>query len=299
MHFLCLDIGGTNIKYAVISDKLEIISFNKFKTPDSFENLIKKICKLVENTDNLSAVGVGIPGVYDSENDCLIYAPNLEFINEKKIGNEISKQIKLPVFIENDANLAALGEYYVIEKNKVHNFVLITLGTGVGGGAIIHQKLFTLSKQGKSNMTTFEAGHISINHNGRLCGCGRKGCIETYCGINGILKTYEEISGNKAENINMLVKLAYKNDKDALHTFEMYSEHLSEGIASLVNILIPEKIKIGGGLSYYSEFFFEKTVNKLNSKVYPAYKGQFQMEIAKLNNKAGVYGAAALCIEKM
>lgn len=297
MYFLCLDIGATNVKYAIISDKLEMTAFNKFNTPNSLDNLINKICSLVEESEDLSAVGIGIPGVYDSKNDYLIYAPNILFVNGKKIRSALQDKIKLPIFIENDGNLAALGEYHTDENSVVSNFVLLTLGTGVGGGAIINGKLFTTSRGDKGNITTFEAGHISIDYNGRMCGCGRKGCLETYCGISGILKTYEEISGKKAKNLDQFINLAYKKDRHALDTFERYSEYLSEGVASLVNILLPEKIKIGGGLSYYHEFFFENTVNKLNTKVYPAYRGRFQMEIAKLNNKAGVYGAAILCLE--
>lgn len=292
MDFLCIDIGGTTIKYAKISDNMFLREFYTVPTPQKYKDFLEKIKKITLHFSHTKAVGIGYPGAYDFTNDLMVYAPNLDFLNGKKVKTEIAKFTDTPVFIENDANLAALGEYSLTEQAAIDNMLLITLGTGVGGGAIVNGQLFT------GSLTAFEAGHVTIDYNGRQCNCGRLGCLETYCSESGILKTFEKILPGQKADINNLVHLAENGDKCAANTFDLFSKHLAAGIANYINLLAPEKIKIGGGLSHLHRFFLSKTDAYLKELVYPAYRNKFKLIPAELDNKAGVYGAAALCKQK-
>ncbi|HCW94166.1 ROK family protein [Flexistipes sinusarabici] len=292
MDFLCVDIGGTTIKYGVISKDMLLKEFYTVPTPKNYKDFLEEIKNITTRFSHTKAVGVGYPGAYDFENDLMLYAPNLDFLNGRKLQAEIAKFIDNPVFIENDANLAALGEYTIIEQGAVDNMLFITLGTGVGGGAIVNRLLFT------GSITAFEAGHTSIDYNGRQCNCGRLGCLETYCSESGILTTFEEISQNRKSDISNLTQLAEYGDKSAVKTFDLFSKHLAAGIADCINLLAPEKVKIGGGLSHLHRFFLDITEQNLKKLVYPAYGNRFKLLPAELDNKAGVYGAAALCKQR-
>jgi len=292
MDFLCIDIGGTTIKYGVISDNMFLKKFYTVPTPQNYKDFLEEIKNITTHFSYTEAVGIGYPGAYDFMNDLMVYAPNLDFLNGKKVKTEIAKFTDTPVFIENDANLAALGEYSLTEQTAIDNMLLITLGTGVGGGAIVNGQLFT------SSVTAFEAGHVTIDYNGRQCNCGRLGCLETYCSESGILNTFKEILPGQKADIKNLVHLAECGNKSAVKTFDLFSKHLATGIADYINLLAPEKVKIGGGLSHLHRFFLDNTVHNLKKLVYPAYRNKFKLMPAELDNKAGIYGAAALCKQR-
>jgi len=292
MDFLCIDIGGTTIKYGVISDNMFLKKFYTVPTPQNYKDFLEEIKNITTHFSYTEAVGIGYPGAYDFMNDLMVYAPNLDFLNGKKVKTEIAKFTDTPVFIENDANLAALGEYSLTEQTAIDNMLLITLGTGVGGGAIVNGQLFT------GSVTAFEAGHVTIDYNGRQCNCGRLGCLETYCSESGILNTFKEILPGQKADIKNLVHLAECGNKSAVKTFDLFSKHLATGIADYINLLAPEKVKIGGGLSHLHRFFLDNTVHNLKKLVYPAYRNKFKLMPAELDNKAGIYGAAALCKQR-
>lgn len=293
MSFLGIDIGGTKIKYALISDNMFLIKFCSAPTPRNYKDFIFTIKQIIAKFPNVESVGIGVPGVYDLINDLIIYTPNLGFLNGRKLKTDLAGCRCKSVFIENDANLAALGEYSLTEQDNIKNMLFITLGTGVGGGAIVNGRLFT------GNITAFEAGHVTIDYNGRQCNCGRKGCLETYCSESGILKTFEETHAGKKTDMTTLMHLAKEKDTYAEKTFDLFSRHLATGIANYINLLAPEKVKIGGGLSHVHSFFLEKTDVYLRELVYPAYKNKFKLLPAELDNKAGVFGASALCKQKL
>jgi len=292
MDFLCIDIGGTTIKYGVISENMLLKEFHTVPTPQNFKDFLEKIKDITTLFSYTIAFGVGYPGAYDRINDLMLYAPNLDFLNGRKLNAEIAKFTDNPVFIENDANLAALGEYTITEQADINNMLFITLGTGVGGGAVVNGQLFT------GSITAFEAGHVTIDYNGRHCNCGRLGCLETYCSESGILRTFEETLPGQKGDISNLVHLAENGDKSALKTFDLFSKHLAAGMADHINLLAPEKVKIGGGLSHLHRFFLDNTYQNLKKLVYPAFRNKFKLMPAELDNKAGIYGAAALCKQK-
>ena len=290
-NYGCADIGGTNLKLGIINENLELVENISFKTPKSYD-LLKEAVVDFFRTKNVAAVGICIPGTCSFGE--IIFCPNLSFLNKSPLGEDVQSEMGVPVFLENDGNLAALGEYVLHEKDNIKNMVLITLGTGVGGGAVIDGKLFT------STISAFEAGHLVIEKGGLECGCGRKGCFEMYCSVSGLLNTYKELSYDKTvKSTGELIKLANMNDLMARLTFEKFADRLANGLADIANLLAPEKIKIGGGLSELSDYYLPSVIKIFSNLIYPAYKGITTIHCASSKNRAGMIGAAELCRQKL
>ena len=151
-----------------------------------------------------------------------------------------------------------------------------------------------------SDISLFEAGHTNLVPDGRLCGCGKRGCLETYASIGGIMRTYQELSAKgEAENVNQIYMAAKNGDKAAQLTFEVFGGQLGIGMASLANILVPEKIKIGGGISEMADTFLHHTMKIFSKNMYPAYKQRVSIELSNLKNEAGLKGCTALCLTKL
>jgi glucokinase len=288
--YLCFDIGGTNIKSCLTDDEGTCVNKTSVRTPSDYEDIIACLKSFADQAGDFKACAVAVPGTCAPTSGEIIFAPNLTSINGQNIKNDLSEAIGKPVFIENDANLAALGEYYYVERDNIKNMIFLTIGTGLGGGAILNGELLT------SDISLFEAGHINIEPDGRVCGCGRKGCMEAYTSIGGIIKTYNELtSTGYAENVNQIYSAAKNGDRVAQLTFEVFAGQLGSGMASLANILVPEKIKIGGGISEMSDAFLAHTMKAFSRNIYPAYKNRVSIEISTLKNAAGLAGATALC----
>lgn len=295
MKILSIDIGGTNVKYGVFhhsNGNLENINLGYFKTPHSFEEFVLSL-EVRLSGQKFDFVVVAVPGVYDFEKDEMVYAPNIKMLNGIRIAEQLNDFFKCDVLVENDGNLAALGEYYFVEKMNIPNFVLITLGTGVGGGIIFNGKILS----GKT--TVGEIGHITINFNGRKCGCGKNGCFEAYCGMSGLIETYREVSDTKVAKVDDIFKRCSNKDILAKIAVDIFSYHLASGIVSVANIFSPNIIKIGGGVSFYSNFFYKKTVKYFSKMIFPAFKNNVRLEISELKNNAGIYGGAALVLSKV
>lgn len=295
MKILSIDIGGTNVKYGVFhhsNGNLENINLGYFKTPHCFEEFVLSL-EVRLSGQKFDFVVVAVPGVYDFEKDEMVYAPNIKMLNGIRIAEQLNDFFKCDVLVENDGNLAALGEYYFVEKMNIPNFVLITLGTGVGGGVIFNGKILS----GKT--TVGEIGHITINFNGRKCGCGKSGCFEAYCGMAGLIETYREVSDTKVAKADDIFKRCSNKDILAKIAVDIFSYHLASGIVSVANIFSPNIIKIGGGVSFYSNFFYKKTVKYFSKMIFPAFKNNVRLEISELKNNAGIYGGAALVLSKV
>ncbi len=295
MKVLSIDIGGTNVKYGVfncLDGNVENIGLGFFKTPHDFTEFISSL-EIKLFGQKFDYVAVAVPGVYDFEKDEMVYAPNIKMLNNIKIAEQIKNLFGCDVFVENDGNLAALGEYYFVEKMNISNFVLITLGTGVGGGIIFDSKILS----GKT--TVGEIGHITINFNGRKCGCGKNGCFEAYCGMAGLIETYREVSDTKVAKADEIFKRCSNKDILAKIAVDIFSYHLASGVVSIANIFSPQVIKIGGGISFYSNFFYKKTIKYFSKMIFPAFKNNVRLEISELKNNAGMYGGVALVLSRV
>ncbi len=311
---LGIDVGGTSIKFGVVKDNriLSEISLPTF----AYENP-KRVLKQVEtgiiqifnkySLNDFSGIGIGFPGVVDVENGIVTSAPN--FANWKKV--EVRKTLTkfgLPIFIDNDANCAALGELYFGRGRELTNFVMVTLGTGVGGGIIINRKLFRGESGGAG-----EIGHITIDYSGPLCKCGKKGCVEAYAGNSYIKqRTIHKLHEYPDSLILKLVEhdlekiepkvindAALKGDQLAIKILRETGFYIGIGLANIANTLDIKHFIIGGGISNAGPILLNSIKNSIKEHGVKNIVKNVKVLSAQLKNKAGILGAASLVLSNL
>lgn len=315
MNYLGIDLGGTNIVAAVVNEKYELVSEAKNPTlcPRSWKEILDDVAKTAIEAANLANlkisdfafVGIGSPGVISVETGTVIVAVNLGFENVP-LTKYLSEKIGVSVILENDANAAAFGEYKAGAAKNTTNFVALTIGTGIGSGVVLDGKIFR-----GSNGIAGELGHSVIKLGGRQCSCGRKGCIDVYASATGLITTTKEametnkeslmwqLSKGDIKNVTGITafKAARQKDKTALEVVNSYVEVLAAAITNIINTFQPDMITIAGGISKEGDFLLNpvKSLVEKESLKNPA-KPSPKIEIAQLQDKAGVIGAALLGI---
>ena len=295
--YLGFDIGGTYIKSGIVSDgviKEEKIIKSRKENPKLFYESLDNLIHEWKSKYKIEAIGLGFPGLVDSENYRIFKSPNIPAINNTSFRDFISEW-ESPVFIDNDANFAAYGEYSVLSKKKrekVKTLVLITLGSGVGTGIIINGDIY----HGAKNF--IEGGHMIVNPEGEECGCGSKGCFETEVSSHSIKRVYKSLSGKDVSDPKNVYEKAKTGDKFAIETFKHFSYFLGISLASINNLLNPDIIVLGGGLSYFSEFYFEEAKRVFEERSYLTEFFKPEIYVGILKNKAGIIGAANYAREK-
>ena len=316
MNYLGIDLGGTNIVAAVVNEKYEIVSEAKNPTlcPRPCEEILDDVAKTAIEAANLANlkisdfefVGIGSPGVISVETGTVIVAVNLGFENVP-LTKYLSEKLGVPVILENDANAAAFGEYKAGEAKNTTNFVALTIGTGIGSGVVLDGKIYR-----GNNGIAGELGHSVIKLGGRQCSCGRKGCIDVYASATGLITTTKEameankeslmwqLSEGDIKNVTGITafKAARQKDKTALGVVNSYIEVLAAAITNIINTFQPDMITIAGGISKEGDFLLNpvKSLVEKESLKNPA-KPSPKIEIAQLQDKAGVIGAALLGIQ--
>lgn len=311
MYYLGVDLGGTNISAGLVNDKgavIQKLSVPTLKERGSeiiFSDIANLCLRLIEENNlklkNINSIGIGFPGVSNEKKDIIVYSCNLEF-NDIDINKEIKKYFDLPIYAENDANCAALGESICGSAVGCKSSITITLGTGVGCGIILDNKIYSGAFCGGT-----EVGHTVIVVDGEPCSCGRKGCWEAYASATALIretrvitakypdsKIFELVGGDiKQIDAKVAFDAAELGDKYAKHIIDEYYKYLAVGIANLINIFEPEKIAIGGGVSAQGEKLIKPVTKLVKGMV---YGGKMKTSIvkAKLGNDAGIVGAAML-----
>lgn len=306
--YIGVDIGGMSIKGVVINPAGNILAESCVKTGvEGGEEqvcanivwLVRDLCKGIEDYKPLG-IGIGCPGIIDSKNGVVVFAANLQFQNVP-LAKMVEEKVNLPVKITNDANAAALGEA-TFGAGKIYcNSVLVTLGTGVGGGIVIDDKLFEGYRSAGA-----EIGHMIIVKDGLPCTCGNKGCFEAYSSASALIKkTAEEMKAHPesamwntytAETVSGKTAFQYwESDETAAEVLEWYLDHLAVGLVNIANIFRPQVIMIGGGISKEGD----RLVNPLQKRVDKMlFAGSDYAPVkvvkATLGNQAGAFGAAAL-----
>lgn len=318
-----VDLGGTAIKFASVSKAGKIIMEHRLPTEADkgavkvIENMLTGIGYLLSlnsaefNEKNLLGVGVGVPGVVSLDGGTLSYPPNLPGWEVVRLGDilrdkiKAQHQLKTSIFIENDANVAALGESMFGAGKIFDDFVMITLGTGVGGGIIIDNKIYR-GVYGAAG----EPGHITINYQSDTVHAGIRGTIEGMIGQKRIADYARSLVETTPES--MLVKLcggdlsklepkiiteaAEKGDRTALDVWIYVGEVLGAGLGSMVSILDIRKFVIGGGVAGAGDFVFKPAMTQLRKFTLKSMQKDLEIVPAKLGNSAGVMGAAAMCV---
>lgn len=311
MYTIGIDLGGTNIVAGLVNDNNQLIA--KVSTPTLRERETSEIIgdiaritnELLKKHDltikDINSLGIGSPGSCDDKNGVVVYSNNLRFDN-LEIRKELQKYFDIDVRLANDADAAALGEYYAGAGEQANPFIAITLGTGVGSGIVLDGKLLT----GK-HFAAAELGHMSISSNGEKCTCGKKGCFEAYCSASAIIREINKaVKSNKETilkntvhndfshtNAKMVFEAAEKGDVVAKEIVSTYYDRLAEGIGNIVCIFDPEVIAIGGGISAQGDKLLAEIDKRLADYVYGG-KVRVKVKIANLGNDAGVIGAALI-----
>lgn len=312
-YYFGIDIGGTFIKGAIVDGEGNIIVSTKVPTERHlggeavFENLITLCNTLLDmakmKKDAITAIGIGVPGMVDGESGVVVSVSKLGWKNFD-ICKRIDEVLGLPAKISNDANAAALGELKFGFKDKYKNMVLLTLGTGVGGGIIIDGKLYEGNKGAGA-----EIGHSVIKFGGERCNCGRTGCLEAYCSASAIIRdtkrAMEAHPDSKMWEIGSLDKVDGKTafdyaDKDvyAKEVVDGFITYLAIGVTNMANIFRPEAVILGGGVCAQGKSLTDPIQEFVNREIFAGALGpQIEVLTAKLQNDAGCLGAAALVID--
>ena len=311
-YYIGIDLGGTNIKAGVVNESFEIIGKAKTKTlcprpakeiADDMAKVSLEACKDAGIAiDDVEWIGIGTPGIADNVNGTIPYSNNLGF-KDVPIRKYIREHIDKPVYVANDANAAAYGEFVAGAAKGACDAVCITLGTGVGAGVIIDGKIFT-----GRNLAGTEIGHMVIETDGPQCTCGRKGCFEVFSSATGLINMTKQAI---AENPGSVLAKYEKNDGkvSARHAFmamregdsagkavvDKYIKYLAAGITNVINIFQPDILCIGGGVCNEGDPLMKPMVELVKKEVYTRMLDKnTEITVAKLGNDAGIIGAAFL-----
>ena len=318
MYYIGVDLGGTNIAAGIVNSEFQIVKKGSVPTNvagRTAEEIIKDMGALCDSLvkdagltfDDIEYDGIASPGAVDPVRGVVNYANNLPF-SRFPIADTLKKFIPVKkVLVENDANAAAKGEAVAGAAKGVGDVVMITLGTGVGGGIIIDHKVYS-----GFNYAGAELGHIVIEYNGRQCSCGRKGCWEAYSSATGLINmTKEKLAECEAKGIPTLMtdfvkeegkvsgKTAFaamkKGDAPAKEVVDMYIGYLGCGLSNIINIFQPEILVIGGGICNEKHYLTDPLEKIIKEETYgnEAIKPT-TLKIAELGNDAGIIGAAVL-----
>lgn len=315
-YIVGIDLGGMGAKGALFSDKGELLVFDKLKTnkADGFEGTMQVLKNLTNllvekagvSMDDVVAIGCGAPGVVDSRQGVVLRWSNFDW-NNVPFAKRLEELTGKTVRVANDANVAALGEAKFGATAKYQSSILLTIGTGIGGGIVFDGKLIEGYKSAGA-----ELGHITIRENGLPCGCGRKGCYEKYASTTALISQTRhamverldsvmwQVVDGKIENVDGRTAFiaARQGDETAKKVIEQFVGYLSEGIADFVNILRPEAIVLGGGIANEGEALFAPLREAVDKRSYIAMDiVPLKIVGAQLGNKAGVYGAYCLATE--
>jgi glucokinase-like ROK family protein len=312
-YYIGIDLGGTFIKGGIVDDTGNILISDKVPTESekgagrvalNIANLGKSLLeKLNLTVSDMVGVGIGVPGMIDSGKGEVVYSNNLQW-EHFLIGEEVEKLIGLPVKIANDANVAALGETKFGCGKDYNSTVMLTLGTGVGGGIVLDGKLVEGNRSAGA-----ELGHSVIVAGGEQCTCGRKGCLEAYASATALIRdTKRAMLANKDSKMweigsidNVSGKTAFdymECDSAAKAVVENYIEKLGVGITNLANELRPEAVILGGGVCAQGDTLIKPLQAFVDKEIFAGAKGpQVKLVTATLENSAGLLGAAALWME--
>ena len=314
MYYIGIDLGGTNIAVGIVDESFKIVKKGSTPTlvnrdPELIIADMGKLClELLAETgiglEEVVCAGIAAPGSVNPRTGIIEYANNLPFLRFP-IADTLLKYLPVrEVYLENDANAAALGEAVGGAAKGKRLSVMITLGTGVGGGVIIDGKIYS-----GFNYAGAELGHTVIEYNGRQCSCGRKGCFEAYASATALVSMTKEklaackdtlmweMCGNDINKADARIAFAAmkKGDRAGKEVVDMYISYLACGITNMINIFQPEVLLIGGGVCNEKDYLLKPLTEIVNADQYTRNQAvKTEIKIAALGNDAGIVGAAAL-----
>lgn len=289
-----IDIGGTKINASLVDEEGNIIDKKEVPTEadkgrDAVLNNIKDVIYALDYKE-AEAIGIGTPGFIDSENGIVTFAGNIKGWTGLNLKEAVESFVDLPVFVENDANIALVAEKWIGAAKDYDNIVMITLGTGLGGAVYSDGQMLR-----GSNFQGAELGHLILYPGGRHCTCGQNGCAEAYCAGSALGREYEEITGKKLSGKEVFALV--DTDDTAKEVLAHYESNLGHYLTSLRNIFDPQVIVVGGGVIASKDIFWDGMIEKF--KEYCNKPETVDIIPAKFLNNAGVIGAAKVAFERI
>lgn len=295
-----VDIGGTAVKYGLVDENGEVccleeypVDFDRYETPvlDTVLNISKQyISKYIKYREQLLGIGISATGQINiCEGMVAGTGGNIKNWDKSRIRDAFTKCFQLPCTVINDANSVALGEMWVGNGRGYTDFAVITVGTGIGGGIVTGGKIL----QGKMGFGG-EIGHMVIAKNGRRCTCGNKGCLEQYASVTALIRRVTKRCPDLAKeglNGRLIFDMVREEHQEVSTVVAEWMDDISTGIISLVYLLNPQLILIGGGVSNQQEFFIEPLMEKVENGLMPNFSENFLLKGAALGNSAGLIGA--------
>ena len=298
---LCLDIGGTAVKMGlcdrqgVIHARKEAsVCFDQYRTPILETVLREAELFLAEQQCEVEGAGISATGQIDDKRGIVIGTNGrIPHWEGSHLAEEVSARFHVPAFALNDANAAALGESFAGRAKGLENVIMLTLGTGVGGGIILGGKLYSGSLG-----IAGELGHFTLYADGMTCTCGKKGCFECYASTTALIARAKEKAGSEDLNGKEIFRRAQAGDRAMLSVLDAWIDDIVHGITGLVHIFNPDMVLIGGGVSVQEQLLMQPLRERVKAGVMPRFAEHLSIERATLGNDAGMIGAARWYMER-
>ena len=293
-----VDLGGTHLRVALVDDSGKILQHIKQETPrgDSPDELLDALVNAARewDCDQVVAASIMVPGAVDCAKAVVVQAPNLPSLINFELKAELERRLGWPVFLENDANAAAMGEMWLGAARGCTDVMSVTLGTGVGGGVILGGKLWR-----GSHGSAGEIGHTTVDpFSGLKCKCGNTGCLELFASATAIVRMASELGMNEltAEEV---YDAGRNGDQQALSVFKRFGMYLGIGLANLINLIDPQIIVITGGASNGWELFANEMYRQVGERAFRAIAQQVKIARAECGDNAGLLGAAKIALQDL
>jgi glucokinase len=310
-YYIGIDLGGTNIKAGLVNTKGEVIDEREIRTeaekgPDHVLDRIGRMAKsfqsACEEGVHIAGLGVGVPGQVDTAEGIVQEAPNLPGWKQVKVRKELKSRVNIPASVDNDANLAALGEFAFGAGRGIHEMLMVTLGTGVGGGLILGGRVYHGAMGGAG-----EFGHMVIERNGPVCNCGRRGCIEAFIGTRGLLQAVKDRleKGRKSplsaipeqsRTPKDISEAAESGDALAREVLREAGDALGVALGSVANLLNIERVVVGGGVAKAGDLILNPAREAMKRTALAVSRETVSLVPALLGNRAGLTGASRLAM---
>lgn len=295
-----VDVGGTNIKLGIVHPSGKVIARTSFATKPFASSKTQLIAALADQIRSIlktagiplkdvSGVGIGLPGLIDHKAGIVRFLPNIPGWRNVKLVAILHKKIGLPIAIDNDVKLITLAEWKFGAGRGVSDMICLTLGTGVGSGLILGGHLY----RGQDNAAG-ELGHVPLNETGPACNCGGLGCLETYMGNRRLVARANAIMGREDMTLELMFDKARAGDRKALLFWNETATHLGNGLTGVVNLLNPQRIVIGGGVSNNHRFLFKTVMSVILRRAMSLQSSGVRIVRASLGDDAGIIGAQVL-----
>lgn len=296
-----VDIGGTNLRVGVV-DGLQLIyekrnhadfaRLCKTNPPDiAWQQIIHITSSALQDAllafPQISSVGIGFPGFIDPVSGKVAQSPNLPGLRDVDLAADLSRAINCPVVVENDALAAAYGEYH-LHANDANGLIYIGLGTGVGGGLIYAGKPFA-----GQHGVAMEIGHLIVEPDGRLCGCGNRGCLEQYASATGVALSYNALTGLD-HDADKIAKLGEAGDVSAVQAYNLAGACIAQALAHILKVVDIGQVVVGGGMSQAWPLMQQAFNQRLQADLIPVLRGKIIIKISSSSDQAGIIGAALL-----